>query len=119
MALLLAGGKRHHAGGSHANPTFAGDTNHNGSTDNKSITIAKAASTTTVTVAGGASFTYDGNTHPATVSVTGIGNLSLAPAPVYSCGHAPVEPTVAHTPKQRRLRSASPTGHQLAVMWCM
>src|ERR1700759_2668597 len=36
-----------------------------------------------------------------------------------TCGHAPVEPTVAHTPKQLMLRSRLPTGHQFAVMWCM
>src|SRR5439155_20558959 len=29
--------------------------------------------------------------HPATVLVTGAGGLSLTPAPVYSCGHAPID----------------------------
>jgi hypothetical protein len=43
-----------------------------------------------VSVAGGTTFVYDGNAHPATVTVTGAGGLSLAPAPLYSCGHAPV-----------------------------
>ena len=34
-------------------------------------------------------------------------------------GQRPVEPTVAHTPKQCMLRSAIAVGHQFAVMWCM
>ena len=34
-------------------------------------------------------------------------------------GHRPVDPTVAHTPKQSWLRSSMATGTQLAVMWCM
>jgi hypothetical protein len=72
-----------------ASYTFAGDANHEGSSDSKTYTIRKAASTTTVTVAGGPDFTYDGNEHPATVSVTGAGGLNLTPAPVYSCGHVP------------------------------
>jgi hypothetical protein len=71
--------------------TFAGDANHNGSSATGSITITKAASATIVTVAGGESFTYDGNAHPATVSVAGVGGLNLTPAPVYSCGHAPID----------------------------
>jgi hypothetical protein len=33
-----------------------------------------------------------------------------------TCGHAPVEPTVAHTPKQLMCRSRRATGHQFAVM---
>ena len=56
----------------------------------KDFTIRKASSSTGVKVAGDASFTYDGNAHPATVAVIGIGGLNLTPAPVYSCGHAPV-----------------------------
>ena len=43
-----------------------------------------------VSVAGGVTFTYDATAHPATVSVTGAGGLSLTPDPVYSCGHAPI-----------------------------
>ena len=35
------------------------------------------------------------------------------------CGHAPVDPTVAHTPKQFMCRSRRATGTQFAVMWCM
>src|SRR5438128_10734800 len=52
--------------------------------------LSTAESATAVTVAGGVSFTYDGLSHPATVAVTGIGGLNDSPAPVYSCGHAPI-----------------------------
>ena len=56
---------------------------------NGSYKIDKATSTTVVT---GGTFTYDGNPHPATVSVTGAGGLNLTPAPSYSggCSAAPV-----------------------------
>jgi hypothetical protein len=60
------------------------------STQNASLTINKADSVTTVSVAGGTSFTYDGLTHPATVSVTSV-NLNLSPTPQYSCGHLPID----------------------------
>src|SRR5207247_1953672 len=66
-----------------ASYSFAGDANHNGSSDTKTYIIAKAESATAVTVAGGVSFTYDGLSHPATVAVTGIGGLNDRPAPVY------------------------------------
>jgi hypothetical protein len=84
--------------GSSTPPTNAGsyavvgtinDANYQGSATGTMV-IGKADSTTTVTVAGGESFTYDGNAHPATVSVTGDGGLNLTPAPVYSCEHAPI-----------------------------
>ena len=76
------------ANGCTATANFAGDTNHTGSSDSKSITIEKTSSTTTVT---GGTFNYDGNPHPATVSVAGAG-LNLAPTPSYSggCSAAPV-----------------------------
>src|SRR5436309_4973906 len=64
-----------------ASYSFAGDANHNGSSDTKTYIIAKAESATAVTVAGGVSFTYDGLSHPATVAVTGIGGLNDSPAP--------------------------------------
>src|SRR5439155_441356 len=71
---------------------YAGDGNYNPKQSAAAaLTINKADSTTVVTVAGGVSFTYDGNTHPATVSVTGAGGLSLTPVPVYSCGHEPID----------------------------
>ena len=75
--------------GGTANWTFTGGTNYNDASGSVPIEINKAPSTTAVTVAGGAIFTYDGNAHPAIVSVTGAGGLNLAPAPVYSCGHVP------------------------------
>jgi hypothetical protein len=74
-----------------ASYSFAGDANHKPSSDSKTYTIAKADSTTVVSVAGGENFTYDGLAHPATVSVTGVGGLTQSPAPVYGCGHAPVD----------------------------
>jgi hypothetical protein len=70
--------------------SFTGTANYN---DIAAMTITdeieKGPSVTTVS--GGGSFVYDGNAHPATVSVTGAG-LSLAPSPVYSgaCAAAPV-----------------------------
>ena len=66
------------------------DNNYNNATGSGSILINKANSTTVVSVAGGVTFTYDATAHPATVSVTGAGGLSLTPDPVYSCGHAPI-----------------------------
>ena len=77
------------AGTYEADASFGGDGDHSGSNGSATFAIAKASSTTTVTVAGGASFTYDSLSHPATVSVTGV-NLILAQPPVYSCGHAPI-----------------------------
>ena len=61
-----------------------------------SLVVAQAPSVTTVS--GGGSFVYNGLPHPASVSVTGVGGLSLTPAPVYSgaCSAAPVN--VADTP---------------------
>src|SRR5207244_13401254 len=66
------------------------DVNYTDASGTGVLTINKASSTTAVTVAGGVSFTYDGLSHPATVAVTGIGGLNDSPAPVYSCGHAPI-----------------------------
>jgi hypothetical protein len=66
------------------------DNNYDSASGSGSILINKANSTTVVSVAGGVTFTYDAAAHPATVSVTGAGGLSLAPDPVYSCGHAPI-----------------------------
>ena len=72
-----------------ASYAFAGDINHTGSTDSKIYTIAKASSTTSVT---GGTFVFDGLPHPATVSVMGVGGLSMTAAPTYSggCVAAPV-----------------------------
>ena len=71
------------------------DPNYTNATGSGSIVINKAPSTTEVT---GGTFTFDGAAHPAMVSVTGAGGLSLTPSPVYSgsCSAAPVN--VADTP---------------------
>ena len=54
--------------------------------------LPRPPSTTVVTVTGGESFTYDGYSHPATVSVAGAGGLqNLTPPPSYGCGHAPID----------------------------
>src|SRR5439155_1576899 len=71
------------ANGCTATATFAGDTNHNGSSDNKSITITKASSTTTVTFEAGP-YTYRGSAFTATAQVTGVGGLSSPVVVVYS-----------------------------------
>ena len=55
--------------------TFAGDANHNPASGSGTITIGKAVPT--LTVAGGA-YVYDGQPHPATGSVTGVGGAALA-----------------------------------------
>ena len=54
--------------------TYAGDANHNAASGSGTITINKAVPT--VTVAGGA-YIYDGQPHPATGTVTGIGGVQL------------------------------------------
>jgi hypothetical protein len=67
-----------------ASYTFAGDANHEGSSDSKTFTIGKAASVTAVTITGGP-FTYTGSAlTPATVKVTGPGGLDLTPAATYA-----------------------------------
>ncbi|HXU17948.1 MAG TPA: kelch repeat-containing protein [Terriglobales bacterium] len=79
-----------------ASYTFAGDTNHTGSSGSDVIVITKAPSSTVVS--GGGSFVFDGNPHAASVAVTGVGGLNLTPSPNYSgsCSAAPVH--VAETP---------------------
>ena len=89
-------------GGSSTAPTDAGDyaiiatitqPDYVSDTDSGTLTISKASSVTDVI---GGTFTYDGNPHPASVSVTGAGGLNLTPDPTYSCGSAPID--VADTP---------------------
>ena len=71
------------AGTATASYTYAGDANHDGSSDSKDFTIQKAASHTVVTCP--ASLIYDGSARtPCTVAVTGAGGLSLTPAASYS-----------------------------------
>jgi MBG domain-containing protein/Kelch motif protein len=80
-----------HAGSYPVAVTFtSADNNYDNASGSGAILINQASSTTVVSVAGGTSFVYDGNVHPATVTVTGVGGLSLTPSPIYSCGHAPV-----------------------------
>src|SRR5207249_4683955 len=63
--------------GGTAHWTFDGNTNYNTASGDAAITIATAASTTTVT---GGSFPYDEAAHAATVSVPGAGGLSPTPS---------------------------------------
>ena len=62
------------ANGCTATATFDGDQNHDGSTDSKSVTIAKANATCTVT---GYSVYFDNNFHTAIGSSTGVLGESL------------------------------------------
>jgi hypothetical protein len=62
------------AGDYTASASFAGDTNHTGSSDSKDFTISKADATCTVT---GYNITYDGNAHTATGSCIGVMGESL------------------------------------------
>src|SRR4029077_5847108 len=65
------------AGTASASYTYAGDANHDGSTDSKDCTIQKAASHTVVTCP--ASLIYDGSARtPCTGAVAGARGLSLA-----------------------------------------
>ena len=58
-----------------ASYNFTGDNNHNPSSDSKTYTISKA--TPLVTVSGGP-FTFDGNSHAATITVTGVGGVTVS-----------------------------------------
>ena len=72
------------AGTATASASYAGDANHNGSSDTETFAIDKATSTTVVTCDAGP-FVYDGTAQePCSVSVTGAGGLSLTPNPVYA-----------------------------------
>jgi hypothetical protein len=71
------------AGTATASASFAGDANHDGSSDSKNFTIEKAASVTTVTCP--ASVIYNGAAQtPCSATVTGAGGLSLTPTPTYA-----------------------------------
>ena len=66
-----------------ASYTYAGDSNHDGSSDSKSFAITKASSTTTVTCP--ASETYTGAAiEPCTATATGAGGLSQSVTLVYT-----------------------------------
>lgn len=70
--------------------TYVGDGTHLGSTGSNTLTIAKAPSTTTLTVPGGT--VYDGTAKAATAQTTGLGGAVIAnPAITYTPGSgAPV-----------------------------
>jgi hypothetical protein len=67
--------------------TFPGNANYEAITRNSAIQIAQA--TPIVTVTGG-TFTYDGQPHGASATVTGIGGVDLGPAPLTYDGSANV-----------------------------
>ena len=63
--------------------SFAGDSGYSASSGSSTLTIAQAASTTTVTCP--ASVPYNGSAQtPCSATVTGAGGLSLTPTPSYS-----------------------------------
>jgi hypothetical protein len=62
------------AGGYSVTGTYAGDANYHAVTRYAAVQIDRAAATLTVT---GGTFAYDGQPHPATVSVTGVGGVEL------------------------------------------
>ena len=61
--------------------TFAGDANHNSATGSATITINRA--TPVVNVTGG-TYTYDGQSHGASVTVTGVGGVDLGPGALFT-----------------------------------
>src|SRR5262249_3807080 len=72
------------AGTATASYTYAGDANHDGSSDSATFTIDRAASITHVTCDDGP-FTYTGAAlTPCTAHVSGAGGLSLDPTPDYA-----------------------------------
>jgi Domain of unknown function (DUF5011) len=72
------------AGTATASASYAGDANHDQSSDSKTFTIDKASSTTVVTCGAGP-FTYNGSAQtPCSASVTGAGGLSQSLTVSYS-----------------------------------
>lgn len=71
------------AGTASADYTFAGDTNHTGSSDSENFDIIPASSVTTVTCAPSVTYTGAALT-PCVVSVTGAGGLNLVPDADYT-----------------------------------
>lgn len=63
--------------------TFEGDANYTAASDTTTLTITKAVPRIS---ASGGTFTYDGLPHPATYSVTGVGDVSLGPVAVMYSG---------------------------------
>lgn len=69
------------AGDYSAAATYAGDSNHNGSSDSKNFKINKALSTTTVIASNAI---YDGSPHGGTATVTGAGGLNQSATVSYT-----------------------------------
>src|SRR5206468_9230823 len=67
------------ANGCTATANYAGDTNHDASSDAKSITIGKAPSVTSVTFEAGP-YVYRGSAFTAIAAVAGLGGLNQLPA---------------------------------------
>ena len=84
------------AGTATAQVVFAGDANHMGAFAARSFTITRAASVVTVSCTMSVVFTGAALT-PCTVSVTGVGGLSMAPAAVYSTNINVGKATVTYT----------------------
>ncbi len=92
-----------------ANASYAGDANHSGSSDSKSITITKAPSSVTVAPL---STQYDGTPKTTTANVAGVGTgITQTVTWSYSgnCSAAPVN--VAETPCTARADYAGDTNH--------
>ena len=84
-------------GSATAQAGFAGDVNHMPSTSPvRTFVIAKGASVTAVSCPSSVVFTGAALT-PCTVSVTGVGGLSMAPAAVYSTNINVGKATVTYT----------------------
>ena len=77
-----------------ASYSFAGDANHNASSDSKTYTINKA--TPLVNVSGGP-FTFDGSAHAATISVTGVGGVTVSGSSAMTYNGIATVPTNAGT----------------------
>ena len=70
---------------------FSGDANHESASGSALITIARAAP---AIVVNGGTFVYDGQPHPATGSVSGIGGVDLGPL-TFTYGGSPDAPIAA------------------------
>jgi uncharacterized Zn-binding protein involved in type VI secretion len=77
-----------------ASYSYAGDANHNPSSDSKTYTINKA--TPIVSVSGGP-FTFDGSAHAATITVTGVGGTSVSGSSAVTYNGVAAAPTNAGT----------------------
>jgi hypothetical protein len=94
---------------------FAGDLNYNAKQSAPAtITINKATATVNVT---GGTFTYDGNAHPATGTVTGVGGANLGtPTFVYTPGGSSAPVNAVRTPLLVRTRATATTTRHRAPL---